>query len=104
MKISKQEMDAIARKLVDQGKLIESGWLSLKFMSIPEDAPQVQIDEMRNAFFAGAQHLYGSVMGMMEDGAEPTMNDLRRMAAIDAELTQFIEQFKTKFTKAGGAS
>jgi len=57
-------VDEVTKKLVDEGKIIEAGWVSLKIMSIPDDAPQVQLDEMRMAFFAGAQHLFGSMISI----------------------------------------
>lgn len=103
MKPSKQEMDELTRKLVDAGKLIEAGWYSYTITVMPEDASKIQVDETRNAFFAGAQHLYASVMGMMEEGAEPTMNDLRRMASVDTELNQFVDQMKAKMQSGGQA-
>jgi hypothetical protein len=52
---------------------------------------------MRWVFFAGAQHLFGSIMGIMDPGEEPTDADLRRMDQIDVELKTFIAEFKKKF-------
>ena len=68
----RQLMEKITRDLVDQGLLIEAGWVGLRMMSVPKDAPQIQVDEMRDSFFAGAQHLFGSIMSMMDPDAEPT--------------------------------
>lgn len=93
-KPSKEFIDQITKRLVDEGKLIEAGWVGLKLVSIPEGAPQIQLDEMRNAFFAGAQHLWASIMGILEPNAEPTANDLRRMDLIDKELGAFIIDYK----------
>jgi len=44
---------------------------------------------MRKAFFMGAQHLYASIMGILEPGAEPTDKDLDRMGLIHNELEAF---------------
>jgi len=101
-KMTKAEHDNICRKLTDQGKLIEAGFIGLKFASIPADAPEIQVEEMRNAFFAGAQHLFSSIMGILEAGSEPTAKDLDRMELIARELDGFIEQFKAKHMKATG--
>lgn len=49
---------------------------------------------MRKAFFAGAQHLYASIMSFLEPGQEPTEKDEKRMEAIDKELRDYYEQFK----------
>ena len=89
-------IDKLTRQLADEGKLIEAGWVALRATSIPTNAPQTQLDEMRNAFFAGAQHLFASIMGILEEGAEPTEADLRRMDQIDRELKVFIASYKLK--------
>lgn len=89
-------IDDMTKMLTDQGRLIEAGWVSLRIMSVPDDAPPVQIDEMRNAFFAGAQHLFHSIMTILESGEEPTDNDLSRLDKIDNELRGFIEEFKLR--------
>jgi hypothetical protein len=86
--------DAVCRKLTDEGRLIEAGWVALRLAAIPSDAPQVQIDEMRKAFFAGAQHLFASIMSILEPGDEPTDKDLERIGQINAELDQYVAQLK----------
>ncbi len=89
-------MQKLTRQLVDQGLLIESGWIACRTMTLPPDCPSGQIETCRTMFFAGAQHLWGammSAMGMMEEDREPTENDMRRMSMISAELDHFIEDF-----------
>jgi hypothetical protein len=51
--------DAIAKKLTDEGKLIEVGWQAMHLYVLPKDAPPVQVSEMRKAFFMGAQRANG---------------------------------------------
>ena len=97
-------VDEVTKKLVDEGKIIESGWVLLKMQVIPENAPQVQLDEMRMAFFAGAQHLFGSIMSALDEDKEPTEADLERMSKISDELDQFLTQFKLKHFKAEGSA
>lgn len=89
-------LERLTKELVDQGKLIEAGWIGLRLAAIHDDAPPMQLEEMRMAFFAGAQHLFGSVMSFLEDGEEPTDNDLKRMDNVDKELQQFLKDFKAK--------
>lgn len=101
-KIISQAAQEITKKLVDDGKIIEAGWQGLRITVIPQDASQVQLDEMRMAFFAGAQHLYGSIMNMFDPGTEETPTDLRRMEQIDKELSKFVEELKLRTAKAGG--
>ena len=89
--MSDDNVTKLTKLLVDQGKLIEAGWVTYLHKVMPKGAGSVQIEETRRAFFAGAQHLFGSIMSMLEPGAEPTENDLKRMDHIDAELKAFVE-------------
>jgi hypothetical protein len=90
------------RRLTDAGKLIEAGWIGLRLAAIPLDAPPIQLSEMRNAFFAGAQHLFTSIMTILDPGAEPTDDDLDRMNLIDKELRGFIVDFEVRNMPAEG--
>jgi hypothetical protein len=94
MKPTREQIDYVTKRFVDQGKLIEAGWVTLRFMTIPDDAPEVQVTEMRRAYFAGCQHLFASIMLILEPGAEPTEKDLKRMGLIRAELDAFVAQLE----------
>lgn len=96
--VNRQYLERLSRELVDEGKLIEAGWVSLRITALPADAPAVQLEEMRNAFFAGAQHLFTSIMAFLDvaAGDEPTEDDLRRMTLIDAELQAFINDYSLR--------
>lgn len=76
----------ITKQYADQGKLIEAGYAVFALYVIPRDAPQVQLDEMRLAYMAGAEHLFSSLMSIMDPGEEPTAADMRRMKLIDKEI------------------
>lgn len=88
--------DDITKRLSDEGRLIEAGWMLLRFMSLPPEAPAIQIQEMRKAFFAGAQHLFGSIMSILEPGTEPTEKDMQRITLINRELETFVKQMKAE--------
>jgi hypothetical protein len=81
-------------ELTDKGKLIEAGWIGLRLALHLEDAPKVQLEEMKKAFFAGAQHLFSSIMTILDEDKEPTDADLKRMSLISDELDTFGKQFK----------
>jgi hypothetical protein len=51
---------------------------------------------MRGAFFAGAQHLFASIMVIMDPGAEPTAADLARMSQIHEELERFVRDYEER--------
>lgn len=86
-------LERLTKELIDQGKLIEAGWVGMRLACDLEDAPAIQLKEMRMAFFAGAQHLMGSMMSALDPDAEPTEADLRRMGLIAEELDRFITEF-----------
>jgi hypothetical protein len=100
----KSILEKLHRDLVDEEKLIEAGWIGMRISCVPEDASEVQISEMRTAFFAGALHLFSSMMQIMEADAEPTAKDLKRMDQIDAELRRFASEFELRITPAQGRS
>lgn len=90
--------DAITGHYVDRGRLIEIGFAAMIQQAYPgwETMPKQQLDELRTAFFGGAQHLWGSIFGMLDPGSEPTEQDLRRMDLIAHELSAFIEEYKQR--------
>lgn len=91
-------VDTLCKKFSDEGKLIEAGWRAFEIQCL-ENADPVQRAEMRKAWFLGAQHLYASLMNIMEEDREPTETDLKRMSLVDAELKEFIKQFKEDHTQ-----
>jgi hypothetical protein len=95
-------LERLSRELTDNGKLIEAGWVGLRIACELEDAPAIQLEEMRNAFFAGAQHLFSSIMTILEPESEPTERDLERMELIDRELREFINDFTIRRIPVGG--
>lgn len=98
----KSYLERLSREFTDQGKLIEAGWIGLRLAAIPMDASAVQLDEMRSAFFAGAQHLFASIMTILDPGEEPTDADLRRIDLIDAELKTFIADYSARHIPTKG--
>lgn len=81
--------DELMKRFTADGKLIEAGWQSMRLLVLPRDAPAVQIDEMRKAFFMGAQHLYAALMCIMDADREPTDKDMEKMSLIHNELEAF---------------
>lgn len=97
----KSKLEEMARKLADQGKLIEAGWIGLRIAAVPLDAPETQVREMRKAFFAGALHLFTSMMSVMDGGDEVSENDLKRMDLINDELDAFGKQLAAEVFASG---
>ena len=102
MMANRQYLEALSKRLADEGKLIEAGWVGLRLAAIPLNAPAVQLEEMHNAFMAGAQHLFSSIMTLLEPGEMETPNDMRRMELIATELAAFGRELELRLAKTGG--
>ena len=87
--------DELMKRFTAEGRLIEAGWRSMLLLVLPKDAPAVQVDEMRKAFFMGAQHLYAALMCIMDADREPTDADLAKMGLIHNELEAFRKEVTT---------
>lgn len=94
----------MSKKLADEGKLIEAGWAGYRMIVLSPDAPQIQIDECRIAFMAGAQHLFSSIMNVLDPGEQETEADLRKMDYIDKELRAFAREMEMRITKTKGSA
>lgn len=95
-KVPKGEIDRVTRLFTERGEIIDAGWHGYRLAVMSPDAPQVQLDECRMAFFAGCQHLFSSMMSVLDPSDEPTESDLRMLANIHAELKSFIAVFNAK--------
>jgi len=98
----RQFLERLTKELADQGKLIEAGWVSLRLHAIPLNAPASQLHEMRLAFMAGAQHLFASMIGMLDPEPEETPADMARMELIHQELEAFRGELELWVAKTGG--
>ncbi len=98
------DLKTITRALTDQGKLIEAGWIGLQAKWVNPQASPEQRAELRQAFFAGAQHLFASIMEIMTEDREPTEEDFARMSQIDAELRAFFHDFTLNHLPTEGRS
>jgi hypothetical protein len=102
----KSEAQAVAQELTealaDAGKIIEGGWDVFRITVILKEAPQIQVRGMWMAFFAGARHLFASIMDGMDSDREPTPSDLRRMGLIHTELESFRNDFELNHLPTNG--
>lgn len=85
-------LERLTRELTDKGALIEAGWVGFRLAVVTPSAGAVQLQEMRLAFFAGAQHLFASIMSILDPGEEPTDADMARMDSIKVELDKFLAE------------
>src|SRR6516162_530034 len=79
----------ITKELTDKGKLIQAGFTLYTHYVIPKDASSTQVAECLFAYMAGAEHLFDSIMNIMEPGEEPTEADMRRMDLIHNKIEEW---------------
>lgn len=83
---------AKAPRLAVVPNLISNEWDSFRESVLSPHAPEVQVTEMRRAFFGGAMALFSALMTKFDEGEEETERDLLQMDAIDKELREFGER------------
>lgn len=103
-KATQESAQKLSEDLADAGKLVEGGFAGFRMMVIPDDAPPIQVYEMRMAFFAGAQHLFASIMAVMDSDREPTPKDFQRLTLIHEELEAFRKDFELKHLPVDGSA
>jgi hypothetical protein len=94
----------LEREMVDKGRLIEAGWIGCRLAALPLNTPGQQLEQHREFFFAGAQHLFSSIMSILDPEDEPTAADLERLDKIQGELDEFIQVFELRHFPAKGQS
>lgn len=87
-----REAAELMQQLVDEGKLVETGWAVASALIVPAEASLAQLKELRKAFYLGADHLFCSMLIMLSAGDQG--EDFRRMRNIQRELEIFRKQFK----------
>lgn len=80
----KQAYDQLLKSASDKGLVLELGCLAM--LACFKPSPE-QVGDMRLAYFAGAQHLFATMMTIMDSDREPTPQDMVRMSKIDAEIS-----------------
>ena len=75
--------------------LINNAWEGFREDVLDPTASQVQVTEMRRAFFGGALALFSALMTKLDPGEEETERDLAQMDAIDQELRDFVSRVGT---------
>lgn len=93
--------DAVVKTLVDQGKLIEAGFAAYRAVMMPPDASDNAVSVARVMYMSGAQHLFASIMSILDPGSEPTAADLNRMSLIAAELEAFASELELRVAPTG---
>lgn len=79
--------------LIKKGKLVEGGWQGLRMMAYGRVTDLQQLKDMRQIFFAGAHHLFNSILSVLDPVEEPTKEDVDILSMIQKELNEFFNDF-----------
>lgn len=86
-------VDQAEDMLVKKGLIVAGGFAGYRLMAMDKDAPPLQVEECMMAFYAGAQHLFTTLMRIMDRNTdEPTDVDMEKMSQIHNELENFVEK------------
>lgn len=94
--MSRNRQKSVERQLMEKGLLVEAGFAGLRALVIAKNAPELQVQEMRLAFFAGAHHVFNSIITALDNGDEVTEADLRIMNNLSDELESFRSEWESR--------
>lgn len=95
--------ERLTKDLADQGMLLEAGWVGYRLLCL-KVPPHERADDKREAFMAGCEHTFASIISMMEPDAEPTDTDLARMDKLHKELEPVRRHLKLKYGRTAGSA
>ena len=100
--------DELTKISADRGQIVDIGWKAYRVVMLSRHAQSAEMEEQfRYAYFSGAQHLFASIMNVLDAGQEPTARDLERMSKIHDELEGFareLEGYIALHMKTGGSA
>lgn len=73
-------------------RLIADGWRAYAEHVLPANAPPVQTKETRQAFYAGAAHLWGAFIGALGPGEEADPPDLALADGVQQEIDDWLAE------------
>lgn len=96
-------IDRLTKDMIAKGLLIQAGFQMYRAVTPGLAlASKEHLAELEFAYFAGAQHLFASIMTVLDAGEEPTEADLKRIENIGAELEEFAKGAALRYTPARG--
>jgi hypothetical protein len=95
-------IEEMVKRLADEGKLLEAGWVAMRRSPLLSHASGPMLEISRISYLAGCQHLFTSIMAMMDPGVMETENDLRRMDLIAKELDGVTQELKLRILPTKG--
>lgn len=85
----------ITSDAVDRGLIVDIGFAAF-VATANSPIPAQDLQRWRDAFFAGAQHLWSSIFEVLDEDHEPTERDLHRMDLLNHELTAWRDDINAR--------
>jgi hypothetical protein len=89
-------MNTAVETLAREGRIIEAGWVELEQTMPPSS--YAWRNDMRTAYFAGAQHIFRSIVAAARGDKE------LQLVAIDRELQEFINEHTLRNAPVAGSA
>lgn len=87
--LTEAQLQELVKNLAGAGKLVQAGWVACAMMYIDRSTPSKVEEKVRNAYFAGAEHVFKSIIAMLDPGDEITEADLNRMTLLHNEIEEW---------------
>jgi hypothetical protein len=94
-KLRQAGFDEVARALVQEGRLIDLGFLNDIMRKLPPGLSETTIDMLRNSFFLGARVMMQAIE-VPDDQEEATDADVARIEGMRAEIEVFVDQLNRR--------
>lgn len=95
-KLTEAQILEMTKSLADAGLLVAAGWVGCREALTNESTPRAVVAKLQDAYFAGCQHVFNSIMGILDPGEEPTEADLNRLTLLANELEQWQKTFNKR--------
>lgn len=96
-------IDRLTKDMIAKGLLVQAGFAMYRAVTPGLAlASKEHLSELEFAYFAGAQHVFSSIMTVLDAGEEPTDADISRVENIARELEEFAKAAALRYTPARG--
>ena len=69
---------------------IQTHWDTFMRLAMPKDAPEIQVTEMRNAFYAGIAMIFAEMVDKLEQPGVTDADGGKFLSEIHSEVNEFV--------------
>jgi hypothetical protein len=90
--------EKVAQHYADRGELVNLGWVAFWTLARGSQFPGIE-RAVHLAYMAGAEHLFQSILSILEPGSEATETDCARMEKIQSEIDRYRTELESAFPR-----